>query len=110
MASFDVSAVRQEADEAIAKASAAASGGAIDPTSVREIFQEAIFEWTDELNDEEVEALEEAGSSLAAERLAKEKALVALWLAYAEVERRLKQWKQAVKVFSDAAICEICQR
>jgi len=51
--SFSVDDIRQAADEAIAAASAAAGGGAIDPRGAREVFEGAIFEWTDELAEDE---------------------------------------------------------
>ena len=85
MSSFDVGEVRREADEAFERANTEAKGGAaIDPAPVREIYENALMDWTDELNDE-------AGGG-GGDRAQREAALVELWIAYAAVEKKLRQW------------------
>lgn len=65
----------------------------------RKLWEETLSAWADEYS----RVLEEASPPLSAEgRRPYEDGLVDLWLAYAAFERRLRQWKQAVKVFESA--------
>eukprot|EP00624_Nannochloropsis_granulata_P006631 evm.model.NODE_499_length_36058_cov_18.539797.6 len=65
----------------------------------RKLWEETLSAWADEYS----RVLDEASPPLsAASRRPYEEGLVDLWLAYAAFERRLRQWKQAVKVFESA--------
>lgn len=65
----------------------------------RKLWEETLSAWADEYS----RLLDEASPPLSAEsRRPYEEGLVDLWLAYAAFERRLRQWKQAVKVFESA--------
>jgi len=87
---YDVEAVKAQVDTILA------SQGVED---ARKHFEETLSSWADEYS----RILEEASQPLSvADRQPYEESLVDLWLAYAAFERRLRQWKQAVKVFESA--------
>ena len=89
-AAFDLPSVEAQVEGVLA------STGVED---ARKLWEETLSAWADEYS----RVLEEASPPLsAAGRRPYEDRLVDLWLAYGAFERRLRQWKQAVRVFESA--------
>ncbi len=90
-APFDLAGVQAQVEGVLA-----ASG----VEEARKLWEETLSAWADEYS----RLLEEADPPLAtpAARQPYENGLVDLWLEYANFERHLRQWKQAVKVFESA--------
>ena len=84
----------------------AALGDDMDITAMREVYEGEILEWTDEL----VEADAGADADAATARTAQEIALVDLWLAFADAECELRQFKAAVKAYESATECDVAKQ
>jgi hypothetical protein len=67
-----------------------------DPTASRELYATTLAQW--------VAAVEDAPASQQDDAYEQ---VVLLWIAYANMEKGLRQFKQAVKVFESAATCSV---
>lgn len=115
-----------EVERIVAKAEAAleaAGKGAKGLEAARHVFDGALLEWVDEFIDSEPFAGAESGVALGPlpadpeaaaaaiaameaertarleERAAREESISSLWIEWANMEARFKQWKQANRVF-----------
>ena len=91
---FDLAEVQAAVTAAMTGASAAAGLAAS-----RKIYGAVLDDW--------VKTLEAADSSSSPQRAEKEAAVVALWLAWADLEKKKKQWKAAAKTYDLATTCPI---
>lgn len=64
----------------------------------RDIFQGALFEWTDGYAD----SVDDLDNSPDVECRAMEEGIVALWMAYVDFEKKRRQYKRVVEVFTKA--------
>jgi len=99
MAEFNVNEISKKAEEALLRKNGV-------PSESRQIFEQTLFEWVDLYQEEPEPQTPQQISSLKA----KEDAIVGVWLYYTSMEKRLRQFKQAKKVYESAVTCAVAER